>query len=101
VVPYTEISIKHIGTRNLDTLEELNVDIGVSKPKEYSFKSLDECIRVAQELPFNEEGYVVVDGNWHRIKVKSPAYVAVHHLTTNGVVTKERIVELIRQNEHE
>lgn len=101
VVPYTEISIKHIGTRNLDTLEELNVDIGVPKPKEYSFKSLDECIRVAQELPFNEEGYVVVDGNWHRIKVKSPAYVAVHHLTTNGVVTKERIVVLIRQNEHE
>lgn len=100
VVPYTEISIKHIGTRNIDTLEELNIDIKVPKPKEYNFKSLDECIKIAQELPFNEEGYVVIDGNWHRIKVKSPAYVAVHHLTT-GVVTKERIVELIRQNEHE
>ena len=101
VVPYTEISLRHIGTRDIDTLEELNIDIGVPKPKEYNFKSLNECIRVAQELPFNEEGYVVVDGNWHRIKVKSPAYVAVHHLKNNGLITKERIVELIRLNEYE
>jgi hypothetical protein len=56
---------------------------------------------MAQSLPFNEEGYVVVDNNWHRNKVKSPAYVAVHHLKNNGVVTKERIVELIRQNEQD
>ena len=101
VVPYTEISLRHIGTRNIDTLEELNIDIGVPKPKEYNFKSLDECIKMAQELPFSEEGYVVVDANWNRIKIKSPAYVAVHHLKNNGVVTKERIIELIRLNEHE
>lgn len=101
VVPYTEISLRHIGTRNIDTLEEFDINIGVPKPKEYNFKSLDECIKMAQELSFSEEGYVVVDANWHRIKVKSPAYVAVHHLKNNGVVTKERVIELIRLNEYE
>lgn len=101
VVPYTEVAIRHIGTRDNITYEELNEDIGVEKPKQYNYKTLDECISIAKELPFSEEGYVVVDENWHRVKVKSPAYVAAHHLKNNGIVTKERVVELIRQNEHE
>jgi hypothetical protein len=27
-----------------------------------------------------DEGYVIVDANFNRVKVKKPAYVAVHHL---------------------
>jgi len=101
VVPYTEVSVRHIGTRNIHTLEECDIDIGIKKPKQYNFKSLEECITMASELPFTEEGYVVVDKQWHRNKVKSPAYVAVHHLKNNGMVTNSRIVKLIRENEHE
>lgn len=101
VVPYQDIAIRHIGTRDNKSLEELNIDIRVDKPKSYNFTSLDQCISMAKELPFSDEGYVVVDNNWHRIKIKSPAYVAAHHLKNNGIVTKERIVEMIRQNEEE
>ena len=101
VVPYTETEVRHIGTRNIHTLEECDIDIGVTKPKAYGFTSLDECISMASKLPFSEEGYVVVDKYWHRNKVKSPAYVAAHHLKNNGVVTYERIVELVRENERD
>jgi len=100
VVPHKDIQIRHIGTRCNTTLEEVNVDIGVQKPKSYSFRSIEECIEIAKELSFTQEGYVVVDDNWCRIKVKSPAYVVVHHLANNNVITKKRIVDLIRLNEY-
>jgi len=101
VVPYVDIEIRHIGTRNNNTLQELDIDIGIMKPKSYGFTSLEECIHMASALPFSEEGYVVVDKNWNRNKVKSPAYVAAHHLRNNGVVTKARVVEIFRNNENE
>jgi hypothetical protein len=101
VVPYTVTELRHIGTRYNETLKECDIDIGVKKPKTYGFKSLEECISMACNLPFSEEGYVVVDSNWCRNKIKSPAYVAAHHLKNNGIVTKSRIVALIRQGEQE
>lgn len=101
VVPYSEFKIYHIGVRNNKTLLELDENIGIEKPKSYGLKSLDDCITAANKLPFSEEGYVVVDGNWNRIKVKSPAYVAAHHLKNNGVITKARIIAMLRQNEQE
>jgi len=44
-------------------------------------------VAAAEALPFDEEGYVVVDANWHRAKVKSLAYLQVHHLADNGNVS--------------
>lgn len=100
VVYYPEIDIRHIGTRDNITLQELDIDIGIPKPKQYNFSSLEECVKNAKQLPFSQEGYVVVDANWHRIKVKSLAYLAVHHLKNNGQLVKARVLDLIRTNEH-
>jgi len=99
VVPYDEINIYHIGTRDNITMKELDVDIGIKKPKEYLLSSLEKCIEACSKMSYNEEGYVVVDKYWQRIKVKSPAYVAVHHMSNNGCINKERIVELIKTGE--
>jgi hypothetical protein len=33
--------------------------------------------------PLAQEGYVVVDGNFNRIKCKHPGYVALHHMKSN------------------
>jgi len=100
VVPYKETRIYHIGTRDNRTFQEIDQDIGVPKPQTYSFNSLKEAVEAAKALPFSEEGYVVVDKNWNRVKIKSPAYVSVHHLSNNGRVNKKRILELISINEH-
>lgn len=99
VIRYEKPDIRHIGTRNNDTLEEINIDLGIAKPKEYSFNSLEDVIAMAQTLPYSEEGYVVVDANWNRVKIKSPSYVAVHHLKNNGVITYKRIMELVFKGE--
>jgi len=96
VVPYEETKVYHIGTRSNVTLKEEDIDIGIPKPLQFSFKSINECIDSAQSLPYNCEGYVVVDKDWNRVKIKSPAYVAVHLLHNNGVITTSRIIDILR-----
>jgi hypothetical protein len=50
-------------------------------------------------MPWNEEGYVVVDKNFNRVKIKSPAYCAIHHLKGNGVPSLSRCLEVFLANE--
>lgn len=99
VVPYEKLDVYHIGTRHTLSGEEMIADIGLQRPKEYPLHSLDEVLAAAEALPFNEEGYVVVDKYWNRVKIKSPAYVAVHHLKGEGAVSPKRVVKLIMMNE--
>ncbi len=47
--------------------------------------------------PLSQEGYVVVDANWNRVKVKSPAYVALHHAKDG--MTDRAFVEIARNGE--
>lgn len=96
VVPYKEVKLYHIGSRNNYTLIEEDLDIGIEKPQKYNIHTLEECLQVAENLPFSEEGYVVVDAYWNRVKIKSPAYVAAHHLKNNGVITYSRVLDMIK-----
>lgn len=93
VLNYPEPKLYHIGTRDNLTLEEVNVDIGVEKPKEYPLHSLTDVLDAAQALNRNgeevsKEGFVVVDANWRRIKVKSPLYLIKFHAVTTSLSLK-------------
>ena len=101
VIRYEYPYLYHIGTRSNITGEEGNDNIGISKPAEYSLHSISECIKAAKALnPQNgtieHEGFVVVDADWHRIKVKSPEYVYAHRVASCHVFTKKRILSMIR-----
>lgn len=99
VVNYDKPAIYHIGTRNNETGEEIIEDVEIQKPKTYSFSNLYDVLDAARELPYSEEGYVVVDKTFNRIKIKSPSYVAVHHMKNNGIVSAKRILHIIMSNE--
>jgi len=101
VVPYTEIKLFHLGTRDNISLNELDINIGIEKPKVYRLNNLDECITTFKELDFKFEGYVVKDSSYNRIKVKNPSYLSVHNLKGNGAVSKRRVLEIIQQNEQD
>lgn len=107
VVPHKENKLYFLGKRNNETFEEtyFTDDPVFSKlfdtPKVYPLKSIDECIAATKEMPWDEEGYVVCDGKFNRVKVKSPSYVAAHHLKGNGVMSYSRALELVRANEIE
>ncbi|MBR2025353.1 MAG: hypothetical protein IKA02_06060 [Clostridia bacterium] len=104
VVKYDEIALYHLGTRNNLTGVECNVDIGIKKPKSYKINSLQDCINAAIELnkgcesddEIENEGFVVVDKNWNRVKVKSPDYIMMHRLKHNdGISKKDAITTLL------
>ena len=104
VVPYDNIEIALIGIRDNKSLqEELICDSSLKDsfllPKKYGFKTLEECIETAHSLPYSEEGYVVLDKHFNRVKIKSLNYVNVHHLRGEGAMTEKRILDIIRQNE--
>lgn len=105
VVKYPKPHLYHIGTRSNISGQEMDSDIGIEKPKEYKLKSLDDCVTAASELNKSDdgqvhgvkkEGFVVVDGNWNRIKVKSPDYLMLHRMSSNANFSKERIISMIR-----
>jgi len=100
IVKYRETEVWHIGTRDNRTLAECDMDIGVKKPRMFSIKTLAECVESAQQLGDNEEGYVVLDKNFNRIKVKSPRYVELSHLSS-GMTTWGRACEIVQKNEQE
>ncbi len=104
VVKYDEIALYHLGTRNNITGEERNEDIGIKKPKSYKINSLEDCIKAAVELnkgcesddEIANEGFVVVDKNWNRVKVKSPDYIMMHRLKHNdGISKKDAVTTLL------
>lgn len=68
--------------------------------EEHALTSIDECLEAAQALdPLRGEGYVVVDANFNRVKIKSPRYVVLHHL--KGEATPRRAIELWQSGETE
>jgi hypothetical protein len=104
VVPYKEPAIYLIGIRNNRYGEEIpsktvGFRMGLNTPITYVFGSMEDVIEMAKKLPFDEEGYVVVDGNFNRVKVKSAAYVIAHHLKNNGVITTNNVLEMIMTGE--
>ncbi len=106
VLSYPETAIYHIGTRHKSGTE-FREDIGIQKPREYPIGTLDGCLKAAKELnsgceasDLAHEGFVVVDANWNRIKIKSPEYVLAHGLIT-GTLSTRKVVEMIREGEEE
>lgn len=108
VIRYDKVEIYHTGTRNNISGKEMVVDIGIKKPAKYPLHNLQDCIAAAEKLnigldkfDLKNEGFVVVDGNWHRVKVKSPDYVLVHHALNGGILSKRKMVKLILEGEAE
>ena len=105
VIKYDKIHLYHIGTRSNITGEEFNDNIGIEKPKEYPIHNFDDCLKAVEELNKTDivehEGFVVVDGNWNRIKVKNAEYLMMHHLANNGqlVTNKSKILELLQSDD--
>lgn len=100
VIQYSQTVLYHIGTRNNKTGKELDVNIGVRKPKQYDYTTLSECIKFVEEFDDGlHEGFVVVDKNYHRIKIKSTSYLAMHRAIDNHkVFTLKRAIGIIRAN---
>ena len=80
--------------------DDIAKELLFSRPREFSFDTIDHCLDSAKALRNLEEGYVMYDDQGVPIcKVKNPAYVAAHRLRGEGVLSEKRILDLIIMNE--
>ena len=107
-VPYTETMLYHTGTRNCKTGEELKTYIGARQPKVYPIcgeRSLNAVRIMADKLnPDGElqyEGFVVVDKNFRRLKVKTEEYLHYSKILNNGSLSPKRILDFILDSTEE
>lgn len=107
VIRYDKTELYLIGVRdNLSQLEENidNIEIGIKKPKKYNIKSLDEAIKSINKMckPGERyEGFVVVDKNYTRLKVKSQFYFDYKNIAGRLNGGKESILNLISTSDIE
>jgi len=98
-IHYNEPAIYYLGRRNMITMKEddyvLKFD-NIKHPKTYKLFSLSDCTRAAEEYKNDFEGFVVRDAEWHRVKIKTPWYIAIHKMRGNGPLTVLRVVEMFQ-----
>ena len=105
-------SIKLIGIRNLKTFKE--VDIYVYTDEDYCPASntwyraecltnkLQEALHLVRSVnPLTFEGYVAVDKNFNRCKIKSPQYESINLLSDKNQKDNRRwLLDIARTNNH-
>lgn len=85
VVPHKGYHLYYLNEYNVsENREYFNPDGRVECCKVYDFSSLEEVQQAATFLDDNQEGFVVVDENWNRIKVKGDRYFKLHFMLNNG-----------------
>lgn len=105
VVPYKEADLYLIGVRDRLTWKEeypsdfIQLCSYIKRPKSYDLRSLEDCIAATEKMGFDEEGFVIVDANWNRVKCKSPSYVAAHYSVSYLKESKVGIVQLCLQEQ--
>lgn len=97
VVRYEGVNLWYLGRRNILNQEEDSEGLrleGLLYPEVYPHHSLAECIAAAHQMGDDEEGYVVCDANFNRIKIKGDEYLILHKLRGNGPLTITRVIEM-------
>ena len=111
VVKYDKPELRLISARHIKTLAEMDFEtlcsisiiIKIPVVEIHKFNSIKECLDSFNNKSFNFEGYVAWDGI-NRIKIKNPAYVAVHLAKKSQTdlldLTKPYIfLDIVKQNE--
>lgn len=102
IVPHRESRVVLLAVRNNVTGQEMSPKLFgflYQTVRAFPLTSFDECVASFQHIdPLQQEGYVVVDGSYNRVKMKSPAYVALAHMRGEGF-THKRVLEIIRAGE--
>ena len=85
VIPYKGYHLYYLGQYHIENeLEEFTPPWVAERCKIYDFSSLEEVQQIAASLSDHREGFVVVDENWNRVKVKGDRYFKLHFMLNNG-----------------
>ena len=104
VVRHTENKLVLHGVRNVKTGGYHNINYWADKYNwqacnTFLLNDIKSIISTANKLdPLCQEGYIVEDADFNRIKIKSPSYVVLHH--TRDSMSPRNMLNIIRTNEN-
>lgn len=104
VVQHAEPKLYFLGMRNKKTLKEALPEscplaARFDRPKEYAFNDVKSIRKICKELPKDNEGFVVVDKDFRRVKLKGEAYMIEHYAST--VITVRSVASVVFKHEWE
>ena len=93
VVAYPETDLKLLGIRHNATGKEIVPrDTSLARifktPNLYDIDTLEQALEIAKTLGGNEEGFILVDEYFNRVKVKGTEYLALHKMRSNSYSLK-------------
>ena len=107
VVPHAQPSLTLLAARHTERGDWLHayeaqtmLDMSTPCPvvREFPLQSIEDITASFTSMsPLTQEGYVIVDAGFNRIKVKHPGYVALHH-AKDGMTTRA-FVQIARSGE--
>ncbi len=104
VVTHKEESLTLLGGRDLNTGNEVTVSSivhlfpTIKHLREFPLKSWD-AVKVSHTTTrgLDQEGFVIIDGMFRRVKDKNPEYTVLHHI--RGSLSRRAFVEVARAGE--
>jgi len=89
--------LTHVFTRNMETFEVVDVDIGVSKPELVTFTSKSNIWKEIKNLPYYKEGFVIQKGD-EFVKLVNAKYQEVKDLRGSSSSLLFHYFHLKKQN---
>jgi hypothetical protein len=86
VIKYIEPYIYHISTRDMNTLKEIDINIGFNKLEKWfiDYSNIEEIINKLNERTIcNTEGLIFIDENYNRHKIRTPIFNEARDLWGN------------------
>ena len=71
---------------------------GIKAPKIYNLNSLKDVVDLVNAFGDDEEGCIVCDKNFNRIKVKGQAYLKAFFFRCQANISTKRIIEAMKTN---
>lgn len=99
VTKANEDKLYYLSCRNMITgKEELKTVLPVIAPNQYRFNNIKEVIEAANKFDDQHEGYVVVDNNYNRVKVKGQEFLKTFYIN-NFQLSKQQLMDILLQKE--
>lgn len=106
MTPFNIVVTQHLdykillhGVRNIKTLKEIHIHNfpNIFQVKTHDLKNINDIKNTFNDMTWQDEGYVICDNNFNRIKIKNPSYVSAHYIRSG--MSPYHVMSVIKTNE--
>ena len=105
-VQYNTTAVYYLGAIGNNTFHEYGNSLyepfpNCKLPKRYKLYSEEECLKAVECMTANEEGFVIVDDDFNRVKIKSPEFLKAFHFINNNQCSIKAVLKAIMEENYD